>query len=345
MASKLQLLYHRQVAKNQKGFSVIEILVTVAIMTFVILGNTMFINDFITRVTRYEKESSDESQMAVLSVMAMNILKKSSLSFNRLTLTDDKGKNFFEYYPDLPQSIFGANGERIYTLSSANLNKRFYLISTEEGDFNSLSYDPMHAYDEISTPPDITKDGTIRYRGINTIPAIADDSGNMAKEKLMTKYFGERWAQGKIFVLTCPTYLRPALANNTINLMTPPRTASIITKVSSDDLVPLFNSEAGIGLWNYHPVTLAPYNSIDQFFRTIPVVGGASPFVKIEPALLTRFELRANRNYPSGYYDLFMAKWSPAGYKEEISVAEKIRSVEFKRKSVTLPLISMEILK
>jgi len=345
--NRFHLLYHckiaRRVAHNQKGFSLMEIMLTVGLMTFVVLGNTMFINDFVKRMTHYEKESAEESQMAVLNVMAMNILKKASLSFNRISLRDDNGQSFFDYYPDVPLSTFGNNGDRSILLTVAN-KKNFYLFSTEEGDFSSMNYDPMHAYAQTAAPASIVDDGQIAYRGLNSVPNITDASGNAARTKLMTSYFDTRWASGKIFILTCPTYLRPVVGNS-INIMTSPRTASLIGKVVNDDLLPLFDGEATVPLINTHPVTLAPYNSVDQYFRTLPTVGGASPFVKIEPAQLIRFEMRANKLYPSGYADLYIQKWSPSGFNSDIAVAEKIKSVEFKRKSVTLPLISMEIQK
>lgn len=346
MENKFLLLYHRQIARSQKGFSLAEIVMTLGIMTFVVLGNTLFIHDFIKRLSQYEKESAVESEMAVLSIMAMNILKKSSLSFNRIYLADDKGRNFFDYYPDMPMSTFSSDGDRSILLTAGDNVKAFYLLSTEEGDFRSMSYNPMHAYDELTTPTDIRLDGTIRYRGLNTVPAITDNAGVPAKYRLMTTYFEERWANGKLFVLTCPTYLRPLdPVSNTINLKAAPRTATFIGKVMNDDLVPLYDGEATVKILNYHPVTQAAYNSLDQYLRTLPVVGGASSFVKIEPAQLARFEMRPNKNYPSGFADLYLRKWNSGGFSQEYSVAEKIKSVAFKRKSITLPLISMEIQK
>lgn len=345
MASKLHLLHHRKIARGQKGFSVVEIMLVVGLMTFVVLGNTMFINDFIRRMNQYEKESMDESQMAVLNIMAVNIMKKSALSYNRIRIADDSNASFFDYYPDMPLSTFGTTGSRSFTIRATDRTKYFYMLSSDEADFDALTYEPMHAYEEVSTPPDFTADGVIRYRGLNSVPDISSGNGAVATDKLMTKVFGERWAQGKVFVLTCPTYLRPVSAANTVNLMTLPRMPSFIGKVNGDDLLPLFNSEAGITINNTHPVTTAAYNSLDQYFRSLPTVGGAAPFVKIEPAVLYRFEMRANSNYPAGFADLVLKKWSPTGYGSEILVTEKIRSVEFKRSSIALPVVSLEVQK
>ncbi|MBS1970475.1 MAG: prepilin-type N-terminal cleavage/methylation domain-containing protein [Bdellovibrionales bacterium] len=345
MASNLHLLHHRKIARNQRGFSMIEVLLVVGLMTFVVLGNTMFINDFIHRMNQYEKESSDESQMAVLNIMAVNIMKKSALSYNRIRMADDNNASFYDYYPDLPLSTFGTTGSRSFTMTAKDTTKYFYLLTSDEADFDSLTYEPMHAYEEVTTPSDITQDGTIRYRGLNTIPDIDNGSGSVATDKLMSKVFGDRWANGKLFVLTCPTYLRPVSAANTINLMTLPRMPSFIGKVVGDDLQPLFNSEAAVTITNSHPVTNAVYNSVDQYLRTLPTIGGAAPFVKIEPAVLYRFEMRANSKYPAGYADLVMKKWSPGGYGSEIMVTDKIQSVEFKRSSIALPVVSLEVQK
>jgi hypothetical protein len=331
--------------RNQRGFSIVEILLVVGLMTFVVLGNTMFINDFIRRMNQYEKESSDESQMAVLNIMAVNIMKKSALSYNRLVMADDNNASFFEYYPDMPLSTFGTRGSRSFTITAKDSTKYFYLLTSDEADFDSLTYEPMHAYEEVATPADITLDGTIRYRGLNSIPDIDNGSGSVATDKLMTKVFGNRWANGKLFVLTCPTYLRPVSAANTVNLMTLPRMPSFIGKVVGDDLQPLFSSEAAVTVTNSNPVTNVAYNSVDQYLRSLPTIGGAAPFVKIEPAVLYRFEMRANSKYPAGYADLVMKKWSPGGYSSEILVTDKIQSVQFKRSSVALPVVSLEVQK
>ena len=84
MESRFHLLHNSKIVGNQKGFSLVEILVVVALSTVVVLGNSMFMSDFIKRMDEYSKDSGDESELAVLNTMALNILKKSSLSFNRL---------------------------------------------------------------------------------------------------------------------------------------------------------------------------------------------------------------------------------------------------------------------
>lgn len=328
--------------RNQKGFSLIEILVVLGLSVVVVLGNTMFLNDFMKRMTAYEKESSEESDLAVLNTMALNILKKSSLSFNRLNLLDDKSVNFFDYYPDMPMGSFGDQESRIYTMNTTG--KYFYILSSDEGKFESTVYDPVHAYIIADAAADLNSNGTVDYRGLNTIPDLFDSGGTKAAKKAMSQIFKERWAEGKIFVVTCPTYLRP-VTGATVDLMVAPRMPSFIGRVSSgDDLSPLLSSDAGVNLNNSHPVSLATYGSLDKYFMTLPTVGGAAPFVKIEPAIVGRFSLRKSATSADSF-DLYMQSLTPNGYGEDIQVAQTIKTVTFKRKSVTLPLISMEIQK
>ena len=341
MADRVHILHHRKIICNQKGFSLIEILVVIGLSAVVVLGNTMFLNDFMKRMSAYEKESSEESDLAVLNTMALNILKKASLSFNRLNLVDDKKLNFFDYYPDMPMGSFGDSESRIYTMDTTE--KYFYVLSSDEGKYESTVYDPVHAYVVAAAAADLSSDGTVAYRYLNSVPDLYDSNGTKATKKAMTQIFGERWADGKIFVVTCPTYLRP-VSNASVDLLVAPRMPSFIGKVSSDDLSALLSSEAGVNLNNTHPVSLAAYGSLNNYFRTLPTVGGAAPFVKIEPAVVGRFILR-NSATSTGYFDLYMQSLTPKGYGEDIQVAQKIKTVTFKRKSVTLPLISMEIQK
>lgn len=342
MESRLHLLHNRKIIGNQKGFSLIEILVVVALSTVVVLGNSMFMSDFIKRMDEYSKESSEESELAVLNTMALNILKKSSLSFNRLGLKDDNNANFFDFYPDLPFATFTSES-RTFTLDATN--EYFYIISSDEGKYSSTVFDPVHAYAVSAPAPDILTDGTTAYRYLNSVPDFTNDAGSKATVKMMTQIFGERWGENKVFVVTCPTYLRPVTAGSTtINLGTAPRMPTYIGKVVGDDLAALPLSDSGVALNNTNPITGASYTNLDTYFRTLPSVGGAAPFVKIEPALLSRFVLRTNPKY-TGSYDLYLQTWKTGGYGDDVHVGQKIKSVTFKRKSITLPIITMEIQK
>jgi prepilin-type N-terminal cleavage/methylation domain-containing protein len=345
--NRIHLLYHRKminkIVRNQKGFSLIEIMVVVALSSVVVLGNSLFMSDFIKRMDEYAKESSDESELAVLNTMALNILKKSSLSFNRLAFKDDSNLNFFDYYPDMPLGSFSSE-TRTFTLDT--LAKRFYILASDEGKFSSTVFDPVHAYIATSppSPVDALVDGTTAYRGINSVPDLTNAAGGKATAKMMSQIFGPRWDVGKVFVVTCPTYLRPVSGTGTVALGTAPRMPSFIGTVSGDDLEPL-SSSVGVSIINTHPVTEDLYTNLDGYFRTLPTVGGAAPFVKIEPAIISRFELRSNQAYAAGFYDLYLLNWTSAGYAEAMPVATKIKKVTFKRKSVTFPIISMEIQK
>lgn len=345
MESRVHLLYHSQMIRNQKGFSLIEILVVVALAAVVILGNSMFMSDFTKRMDHYAKESAEESELAVLNTMALNILKKSSLSFNRLGLRDDANLNFFDFYPDMPYSSFTTGTEtRTFTLDT--LAENFYILSSDEGKFSSTVFDPVHAYTAISpSPVDALADGTMTYRTLNSVPDFTNASGTKATQKLMSQIFGVRWANGKVFVVTCPTYLRPVASSGSVTLTTAPRMPTFVGKVSGDDLVLLPASDAGVTFNNTHPVTGATYGTLDDYFRSLPTVGGAAPFVKVEPAIMSRFELRSNITYGAGFYDLYMRNLTASGYAEDVQVALKIKKVTFKRKSITLPIISMEIQK
>jgi prepilin-type N-terminal cleavage/methylation domain-containing protein len=329
--------------KNQKGFSLIEILVVVGLAAIVAMGNSMFISDFIKRMNAYSNESMEESDLAVLNTMALNILKKSSLSFNRLSLADDNNVNFFDYYPDLPFGSFTAES-RVFTLNSTT--KFFYLMSSEEAKFTSTVFDPVHAYTVTeASPVDALTDGTTSYRGINSVPDFTNDAGSKASVKMMSQIFGQRWADSKVFVVTCPTYLRPiSVGTAVVNLGTAPRMPTYVGKVVGDELGQLLSSEVGVTINNTHPVTSVAYTGLDSFFRTLPTVGGAAPFVKIEPAVVSRFELKPNVA-GGGLFDLYMKTWKAGAYVEEVQVALKVKKITFKRKSITLPIISMEIQK
>lgn len=341
MEKYIHLLFNRKIASNQKGYTLTELMTVIAIISVVVLGNTLFINDFLKRMTAYEKESMNESELAILNTMALNILKKSSLSFNLVSQADDNNRNFYDYYPDMPLGSF-TNEERTFTLSAPSTTRFLYIISTEEGKSASTVFDPMHAYAIAAPAANLVTDTTLSYTGLNSVPNITDASGSAATLRVMSQIFGKRWAAGELFVVYCPSYLRPK-ATVTLGLTTVPRMPAFIGKVSGNDLSILTNTEASITMLNTHPITTIAYTNLNNYFMTLPTVGGAAPFVKVEPVELNRFEFRANTSYPSGYGDLYLNKWKNSAYGSSILVATKIKSVVFKRTSVTLPLISLEI--
>ncbi|MBK9323598.1 MAG: prepilin-type N-terminal cleavage/methylation domain-containing protein [Bdellovibrionaceae bacterium] len=331
-----KLLYHSQI-KSQQGFTITEILVVVALSSVMMLANVSFLNEFMKNMHKVENESYDEAEMAIVNRRFATILAKMSSTFNRVSVTDTSGKNFFDFYPDMPRNAFGAAGSREYNLSASGADKQsIYFLMTEEDKFPGISMDPVHAYDEeVPAPSDLNLDGQVTYKGLNSVPAIG------ATKKLMTQVFGARWATNELFVLSSPVYLRPVANNGQVNLMTVPRMPSFVGRVYNDDLVPV--TSTAFTILNSHPVTGVAYSGPDNYLRTLPPVGGASPFVKIEPVRLVRLDYRASTRYPPGYGDLFLTRWIGGQFADEELVIRKCKRVRLKRETVTMPLITVEI--
>lgn len=347
MAKRLFILHHCQVSRrplwhNQQGMTLIEVLLVVGLVSILGLANVFFVTDFMKRINKIQTESEEQSESAVISSTALNIIKRSNLSFNQIVLPDDNGNNFFDYFPDIPSSELGTAGNRIFSISATNREKYFYLFASSEVKANSLVLDPVHVYSATPQPADYSQDGSVTYKGLNSIPHIKDGMGNNTNKKLMSQFFGEVWKNGQIFLVTCPTYLRP-IQNGTVDLSTPPHMPSLVGRAESDDLIVLGKDKSVVELYNSHPLTESKYLSLDQFFRTLPTVGGAAPFVKIEPVDLVRFRMKENKSYPAGYADLVLDEWIDGAYQEKMLVAIKVKNIQFLRKSAAIPIVNMEI--
>ncbi|UYL08357.1 hypothetical protein B9G69_015045 [Bdellovibrio sp. SKB1291214] len=354
---KVHLLHHRQIkpsssfVSNRRGVTVTELLVVLGMIGIVAIGNASFLFDFTNEMKKITANSEGESELSTLNIAAVNILKKSSVSFNKLYALDDgdatrqNKQNFYDYYPDVPHAVLTRStirADRTITLSPTD-SKYFYLIQSEEADFDSLIYDPMYAYTVTSTPSDQIASGTIRYEGLNSIPNLQGPGGTQSAKGTMTKVFQTRWADGTYFMLSCPTYLRAIDAkNNTVSILTPPRFPSFLGKVASGDLLPANSSEVGIQFYNSNPlVPTASYTSVDNFFRVLPAIGGAAPFVKVEPVKMVRFEFRTNSTTQKN--ELWLQEFTQGKYKDKTKLIEEIKNVVFKRSSISLPIISMEV--
>ncbi|MBO9665952.1 MAG: hypothetical protein J7501_04000, partial [Bdellovibrio sp.] len=323
--------------------TVVEILVVLGIVGVVALGNAVFIANFNKELKETENVSQEQSELAILNVSAVNILKKSAASFNKLNLADDSNRNFFDYYPDVPfstlQEVASGFEKRSFTIKAGQTNRYFYLIQSEEADYDSLVYDPMYAYSQASPAPNKFVSGTVEYRGLNSIAKLTG-IGGAPNAGTMTKVFQKRWENGKMFLLSCPTYLRPVIGGN-INVLQPPRFASFLGKVAGVDLIPVNTSETRVPYFNVNPTTLTTYTSVDRYLRQLPTVGGAAPFVKVEPVKLVRFQLRTAKT--PGLADLYWQELVNGEYVDKAQLIANVKSVSFTRKAITLPLISMEV--
>ncbi|WP_413587373.1 type II secretion system protein [Bdellovibrio sp. HCB274] len=328
--------------RNQRGMTLTELLVVIGLVGFVALGNATFLFDFTKQLKKINQSSEGESDLSVLNIATVNILKKSAASFNKVSLMDDKNRNFFDYYPDVPfstlEDVAPDFEQRTFTIKAGDQNRYFYLLQSEEAQFDSVIFDPMFAYRKVSDSPNQLANGAIQYAGLNSVPDLKGSSG-VAPNGSMTQIFQKRWSSGELFLLSCPTYLRP-LVGGTVNVLAAPRFASFLGKVAGSDLALLSATESKVGILNSHPVTLANYTNIDNFMRTLPSVGGAAPFVKIEPVTLVRFELRTNAKRQT---DLWFQELKNGQYQDVNVLLTNVKSVTFYRKAITLPIISMEV--
>ncbi|MEK2690540.1 prepilin-type N-terminal cleavage/methylation domain-containing protein [Bdellovibrio sp. GT3] len=344
----IHLLHHSEVKsknplQNAKGMTITELLVVLALVGVVALGNATFLFDFTNQLKRINSASEGDTELSVLNIATVNILKKSAASFNKVDLRDDNNRNFFDYYPDVPYSTIEDqaknSAQRSFTMTPGQANRYFYLLQSEEAEFDSVIFDPMFAYRQSSVPANQLLNGTVQYVGLNSIPDLKGTTGSSPNGS-MTQIFQTRWAPGKLFMLSCPTYLRP-IVGGSISIMTAPRFASYLGKVSGSDLGLLSNAESKVNIINSHPITLANYTNVDGFMRTLPAVGGAAPFVKIEPVTMVRFELRVNS--VTNKSELWLQELTNGQYKDVNMLLSGVSEVKFVRKAITLPIISLEV--
>ncbi|MNJ93275.1 hypothetical protein D3C87_109540 [compost metagenome] len=328
-------LLHNSQVDNSRGFTIMEILVVLGLSSILLLTNASFLREFLENMKKVETESMEEIEMAITNRRFTKILSYATPGFNRLEVLDVNGRNFYDYFPDMPRESFGeAEGAREVRLSLDGGQKALYLLSSEEQRYPGVSLDPFHAYRIGNTPTDMNADGTVIYNGLNSTPAVPSD------KRIMTQVYGNRWADDELFLLMSPVYLRPLTNGGTIDLKTPPRTPTFVGRVKQNDLLALTSNDFRI--LNTHPLTRVPYSNADMYFRTLPPVGGAAPFVKVEAVRVYRLEFRPGP-YPAGYGDLVMSEWRNGTFGNDDTVVRKARQVRFVRETVTMPLITLEV--
>jgi len=127
-----------------------------------------------------------------------------------------------------------------------------------------------------------------------------------------------------------------------------PRSPTYIGQVRGDDLV---GFASPVNIYNRNPRTGVIYGSLEEYFLTIPSVGGAAPVVKIEPVQLIRISIEpVDQESKKGI--LYYSTWesadaeagrATAGFVKQKAIYKNLESIAFIRKSVTLPLLEIQL--
>lgn len=318
----------RRGTRAERGFTLIEIIVVAGVAAVFLLLSASVLSDIQALKNQSQSEITAETDLSFAVGYMIGLLREAGNSYNSMSgVLDDEGQEFFDYYYDVPVDSWSeAEKSRILTLSPESGRLDLVLLLNVKGHDDQIFYQPIWAYAPQNAPADMSVSAPLNYVGIN--------NGGVISSR-----YPEVWKNGQLFMLRVPIPLRYVAADATVNIESPPREHLFLGRVQQTDLV---QETLGGIVHATHPVDNQPIPNPDRFLRTIPVVGGASPIVKMDPIRAVRIALRPDPSSQDSY-NLYVEEYVNGAFGAPFMIATSVNAVVFQRVSVASPVIGVKI--
>lgn len=313
---------------NTNGFSLVEMMVGVAISSAFVLMAASIVKDISTLTNKDKNQLSSETDISFAMGYLSRVFRDAGPSFNNIKGNlDINGKELFDQISDT-STVGWSEKDVTRTLTLSPLLNRFEVsfLVNDSSQVDQVFYDPVKAYSVGGPVESMEASSTLTYLSLNNANIIG-------------KYAPNVWKQGNLLMLRTPIPLRFVAANGAVVMSTPPREHTFLGVVNGDELkLDAFGGHT----YGTHPVNNRSVPTADNFLRTIPTVGGASPIVEVFAVKGVKLELKKNATLDQ--YDLYSSVYSNGAFINPFLIAPKVKSVTFKREFVGLPLISVKLI-
>lgn len=319
--------------QNQKGMSLIEVLMGTMILAIFIMGLTSLITFTADQKKQIVTKVDREVDSIVGERFLFTDLRNATPSMNNITSMDDFNLPFFDYFPDVNPNSFTTKTTRTLTLS-AQSPKQLVVLAMDLKDAPGIIYDPTAAYRFTPPPPDFTTSNRPQFVSINQNNYV-----NNAQRAFMRDR-GDFWRDGQIMFFDTPARIRPVI-NGTISMKTAPRSSIFLGHVRGAQLLPITNIPQ---LNRYHPKYTPPIlvTTADYFLRTIPPVGGSVPIVRLGNVKVLRYSTSPTKGQP-GRVDIFRETHNGTTFGNRQVLASGVLQLVFLRESIFQPMISFKL--
>jgi len=310
---------------RQKGLSLTEILVALAIFSVISTTLFTFISRILTNQRNLQKQVDDSTDLLLAERFLELDLKNVNAAFLGMTLNDDYNRNFYDFYPDTPERFLN-NKERLFTLEAGN-NREFYLLVEEIKLGGPLVFDPSLAY-QIGNRPSPNIAGSLTFVSLN-------------QNNFVSRNRPLLWQNGQLVLLDSPSWIRRPDATGNINILSPPKSMTFIGMVQNNN-INVVNSLSNL-FQNIHPETGQVMTSVDQFLRQLPSTGGGSPFVRLRGVKLIKYAVQEDTSAKK--FNLTRSFFKQGSFERPQVVSSEVKKVIFYRQSPTSTAISYRIFK
>lgn len=316
--------------KNNKGFTAIEMMVgigLVAILTTIIVSTQLMVTNDQMKLQKQLEQSIDTN---LAERIIFTDLANIDPSYNNLTVKDDAGLQFFDYYPDVPASML-SNVKREVALRLDSKTREFHILAQDTTAGPLMTYDPTAAY-KVGTSDSFDKSADLTFVGLNYQDWI----------KKNRKYF---WLDGKALMLDTPARLRPVDANGNVIMTVAPRSPIFVGKVARGALE---NDSVIRSLVNTtNPETGQNIDNADTFLRRLPSMGGGLPVVRLRAVRIVKYYLQpyTDNRLEGTPANLYKAVYENGKWSDPFLLADRVEELNLRRDSVTKRMIYFKVKK
>ena len=296
--------------KNQKGFSLVQVLVSSLLMVLLVAMFTSMYLKISTTQSQMQTTALDTADTRLAEQLIFKDFNGAGASFNVVKQMDNNNKSFYEF--DASYSCAGEDSNyRVKTISPGK--DAFYILTEEKSkspDGDELS--PLKIYDAIEAY-DVSDTDVLTFVSINK------------KDYLKKSANPNFWRPNQLLLFDMTAHLTPSTggaARSPIFLgmvgSEAPATNAQFNKVIYQEVLDHFYQE--------DPRDGKTYSNVDEFLRRAPTVGGGQPIVRAMMVKITKYFVSTDKK-------LIRQEFKNDTFTGNFVLADKVSSVDFIRPS------------
>lgn len=315
---------------NNKGFSLLEMMVALGVAGVAVglVASTQI--SLIKDQIRMRKSLEANIDETLAERILFNDFNGLDPSYNNITVKDDAGNAFFDFYPDAPESSLKGRIDREINLSLDGKTE-FYILTQDKTAGSLLIYDPVMAYDVGPSSPDYNLAASLSFKSLNKNNWVGAQRPGF-------------WVTNKTLMLDTPAKVR-MVTGGKVNLQIAPRSPIFIGTVSGLALNPLAGSFS-TNIAKTHPETGAAIGSADNFLRTVPSLGGGQSIVRLRAVKIVRYSLvkaTQTQGFKSVPANLYRSVYDNGAFSTPVLLADKVDRFTLRRDSVLKRMIYFKV--
>lgn len=317
----------RLIFNNNAGVTITEMLAATALLSIFMMLTGSVVKDIFVLTEKNKSHLSAQTDLSFATRYLSKLFKDAGPSFNSVKGNpDDNGREFFDLLNDV-STVGWANADLTRTLTlDPSLNHFHFVFLTNNPDqTDQVFYNSIDAYAMPDPVEEMSSSSPLTYLGVNNASAIS-------------KYAPRVWTENNLLMMKVPIPLRYVAVDGSINMTSPPREHYFLGRVKGDDLT--LDSFAGYS-YTTHPITNLSVPNADNFLRTVPTVGGASPLIEV--VAVRGYRISLQKRGSSSKYDLYSYEYRTGAFTSPFLIATDIKTVTLQRDSVGLPLVSIKV--